>query len=718
MLSNRSLLGTEYRVQYAAKKGGPRKRGIITRDAILNLELLVASKKLQEKLQNSSKPLRIGSTALQTTSEHQYQLSKTRGNPSLNFGQFPKSGFSLTSVGNPRPFARGINDSEGEQASKEKVSIAVLIFARLERYEGSWPLPRRLIGRGIFASAIGLLEEFRRCNWPLTLSPLRSKTSKEDSDGLLLAFNLHETVGTSLSSEIFPLQPSRPSLIMSLTLLSPMPARPNSWMGYQSTPPSAYTIGLSCVEWISNEQISDQWSCTSSTIALLDILDLTESFSIRYFIELGLKFTSRHVWFVFSVLLTGTKCPHPRPNSGHQYSHVDSAKSYSAQPQPNTLTFAPPQLTLAHGLLKLNQGCSSSNLAASGCLCFAPFSVPVLILHLQSYSLKIYLEPPFVHLLLSFLQRINHYYTERLTVNQKAGFPILGPPRAQMMKAVFSESHGPAPFITKALIVKPLPNYQVDNCIAMVVVLTTRDQELLARSSTTITAIDQSKVKNKTIEDDSSKPSIGSVSSCSVFMFKLSHPTASIEYVKDLEDFMLFVGAVSQNDKEHMTKAKPKFCGDFYYGVFSVYAWRRSPIVHVKPRVRFIQHRITTTNFESAGRIGEFAKSDRRDDGEAEDEAEQSTFKNSINSEFQDAYMFTMFSMQSRKTELYIRLTKDEKGKGANPQDRQRFFIRRRHHVCPLYEVPIIHCIKTVKMFGSLGNHTFWGVIYTEMTVI
>ena len=91
-------------------------------------------------------------------------------------------------------------------------------------------------------------------------------------------------------------------------------------------------------------------------------------------------------------------------------------------------------------------------------------------------------------------------------------------------QAVFSESHGPAPFITKVFIVKPLPNCKVDNwfiflhnriplfidnlyllIIAMAVVLTTRDQELLAHSSTTIAAIDQSKVKNKTIEDDSSK---------------------------------------------------------------------------------------------------------------------------------------------------------------------------------------------------------------------
>jgi ribosomal protein L21 len=39
----------------------------------------------------------------------------------------------------------------------------------------------------------------------------------------------------------------------------------------------------------------------------------------------------------------------------------------------------------------------------------------------------------------------------------------------------------------------------------MAVVLTTRDQEFLARSNSTIAAMDQSKVKNKTIEADSSK---------------------------------------------------------------------------------------------------------------------------------------------------------------------------------------------------------------------
>ena len=68
-------------------------------------------------------------------------------------------------------------------------------------------------------------------------------------------------------------------------------------------------------------------------------------------------------------LLPGTKCPHPRPNSGRRYSHVDSAKSYSAQPRLTMLTIAPPQLTLAHGHLKLNHGRSRSNLAASGCSC-------------------------------------------------------------------------------------------------------------------------------------------------------------------------------------------------------------------------------------------------------------------------------------------------------------------------------------------------------------
>jgi hypothetical protein len=37
--------------------------------------------------------------------------------------------------------------------------------------------------------------------------------------------------------------------------------------------------------------------------------------------------------------------------------------------------------------------------------------------------------------------------------------------------------------------------------------------------------------------------------------------------------------------------------------------------------------------------------------------------------------------------------------------------------VCPLHGVPIIR-IETVKMFGSLGNHTFFGVLHIEMTVI
>ena len=71
----------------------------------------------------------------------------------------------------------------------------------------------------------------------------------------------------------------------------------------------------------------------------------------------------------FLALLPGTKCPHPRPNSGRQYSHVDSVKSYSAQPRLNTLTIAPPQLIFAHGHLKLNHSRSHLNLVASGCSC-------------------------------------------------------------------------------------------------------------------------------------------------------------------------------------------------------------------------------------------------------------------------------------------------------------------------------------------------------------
>jgi len=47
-----------------------------------------------------------------------------------------------------------------------------------------------------------------------------------------------------------------------------------------------------------------------------------------------------------------------------------------------------------------------------------------------------------------------------------------------------------------------------------------------------------------------------------------------------------------------------------------------------------------------------------------------SVFKISTNSEFQDACIFAIFNKEKRKTELCIRLTKDEKGKGDNPQDR------------------------------------------------
>lgn len=41
--------------------------------------------------------------------------------------------------------------------------------------------------------------------------------------------------------------------------------------------------------------------------------------------------------------------------------------------------------------------------------------------------------------------------------------------------------------------------------------------------------------------------------------------------------------------------------------------------------MRFVQHHITTTNFYNAGRIGEFAKSDGREDPEegSEDEFER-----------------------------------------------------------------------------------------------
>ncbi|KAH8751018.1 hypothetical protein BGZ57DRAFT_934599 [Hyaloscypha finlandica] len=90
----------------------------------------------------------------------------------------------------------------------------------------------------------------------------------------------------------------------------------------------------------------------------------------------------------------------------------------------------------------------------------------------------------------------------------------------------------------------------------MVVVLTPRDQEFLERGNSTIVAMDQSKVKNKTIEDDSSKQYKASKQRQGHrwAVFKLSQPDASLDCVKNLGDFMLFVGAGMEGRK-----------GDDYY---------------------------------------------------------------------------------------------------------------------------------------------------------
>jgi len=85
----------------------------------------------------------------------------------------------------------------------------------------------------------------------------------------------------------------------------------------------------------------------------------------------------------------------------------------------------------------------------------------------------------------------------------------------------------------------------------MAVTLTLHEQEFLARSSATIAAMDQSKVKNKTIEDDSSKQyksnkkrqgrrggSVGSIPLMTLAelifpRFKMSHPGAKLECTND-----------------------------------------------------------------------------------------------------------------------------------------------------------------------------------------
>ena len=85
------------------------------------------------------------------------------------------------------------------------------------------------------------------------------------------------------------------------------------------------------------------------------------------------------------------------------------------------------------------------------------------------------------------------------------------------------------------------------------------------------------------------------------------------------------------------------------------------------------------------GRISEFAKSNRKEDPkeDLEDNTKRnlrglhfkvttnySMFRIATNNEFQDIYIFIIFNKEKKKIELYIRLIKDKKGKGDNPQDR------------------------------------------------
>ncbi|KAF2430747.1 hypothetical protein EJ08DRAFT_679030 [Tothia fuscella] len=184
----------------------------------------------------------------------------------------------------------------------------------------------------------------------------------------------------------------------------------------------------------------------------------------------------------------------------------------------------------------------------------------------------------------------------------------------------------------------------------MAVTLTVLEQEFLARSSATITAIDPSKVKNKTIEDDSSKQYKANKN-----RFKIGRPDTRLECTKDLEDFMLFI----------RTGIKGKKGDDYYFKRRNIkdngYPISPENKEHIiKYNKRFLKkYYITTTNFYSAGRISEFAKSDGRED--PEEDLEDDTKRDLRGLYFRDVCMFTIFNKEKRKTELYIRLTKNKK---------------------------------------------------------
>jgi ribonuclease I len=96
----------------------------------------------------------------------------------------------------------------------------------------------------------------------------------------------------------------------------------------------------------------------------------------------------------------------------------------------------------------------------------------------------------------------------------------------------------------------------------MAVTLSTREREFLARSSATIAAMDQSKVKSKTIEDDSSKQYkanknrqgrrwtlyVFTYSWCVIqanyCRFTNMRPDANLNCAGDLKDFMILSGPV------------------------------------------------------------------------------------------------------------------------------------------------------------------------------
>lgn len=88
------------------------------------------------------------------------------------------------------------------------------------------------------------------------------------------------------------------------------------------------------------------------------------------------------IWIIR--LLTGTKCPHPRPNLGHPYRTL-TQQEYARLNLGSICTAS------TRVLLTLSHGCSSSELTASSCSCSCSVSLTVPIVgpprHLRSHPI-------------------------------------------------------------------------------------------------------------------------------------------------------------------------------------------------------------------------------------------------------------------------------------------------------------------------------------------